>query len=356
MANGFFLGGAAEGMMGAQKMALAERSQTEDTGLRTRGLELQERQFNNTVSQQVAKEADTRIAETMAAAAETIKAGLEGGAAPEKIRQTVTPLLQSAQAIASRVGRDPAALAAQLDAQLTNPNPVARAGVKGTAAGVERVEQARTEQQQPEGNRVEISPFKDPKDQIAEERQVRTDFDTQAKPFIGIKNNFANIRGLPNDPKKWTAADDIAVTFSFLKMLDSVSTASPGEQAAVRGGGGVIDQLQVLADKLTTEKGAQLGPGLRAALRERAQSLYYDSLINHNDMRKEYAGLATRSGLRAPNVVNEHRPAQDRRPIQRTDSESTWRENLPASFGIAVPAGAGIPPPPEGFTIISPRR
>src|SRR6185503_20348371 len=106
MANGFFLGGAAEGAMGAQKMALAERAQTEQTGIQTGQLQLQERQFANVVSQQAQAEADKLIGQTMGVVSETIKNANAVGRPPEQIIKAVMPLVQSAQAVAQRIGRD----------------------------------------------------------------------------------------------------------------------------------------------------------------------------------------------------------------------------------------------------------
>ena len=133
--SGFFQGGFAEGSMGAQKMALAERAQTEQTELGRGTLGLQERQFGRQLNQDTLTRGDALIAQNMAVVSETIKNAVAVGTPPEKITQTVMPLVQSAQAIAQRIGRDPAALAAQVQAEIARPGAIQVAETGGTATG-----------------------------------------------------------------------------------------------------------------------------------------------------------------------------------------------------------------------------
>lgn len=296
MASGFFLGGAAEGIAGAQKQALAERAQTEQTGLQTRGLELQERQFANTVSQQTQKEADTRIAETMQIASETIKAGLEGGADPAKLRATVAPLVQSAQAIAARIGRNPAALSAQIDAQLTAPGPVAAAGVKGRAAGVQQIEQERAIQQQPPETRVEISPWKTPKERIENEDKLRDDFEKNSKEFKTVRDFYDRMKTAPT-----TGAGDLALIFSYMKMLDPASTVREGEQASASNAAGVPAAITGMYNQL--RGGGRLADDARTQLKEAAGKVWGGALDRHSQMVTQYTNIAKRNKLDPRNVV-----------------------------------------------------
>ena len=117
MANGFFAGGMAEGMQQSRELGLKERTQEQDVGLRTRGLDIQEKQLNRANAQDDIKRGDELIAQTMGHVAEVIKSGLAVGSDPMKIQQAVAPLVQSAKAIAARVGRD---LLADLAAGLEN--------------------------------------------------------------------------------------------------------------------------------------------------------------------------------------------------------------------------------------------
>jgi hypothetical protein len=330
MANGFFLGGAAEGMMNAQKMGLAERELDVNTALKTRGFDMQGRQLEHNISQDITKQADAQIANTMAVAAETIKAGLEGGADPAKLKATVAPLVQSAQSIAARIGRDPAALAAQIDAQLAGPGPVATAAVQGRAAGTKTIEQERAIQNQPPGTAVEISPFKDPKDRVAAEASLRDDFVKASKDFGVIRDFHDRMQTAPT-----TGAGDIALVFSYMKMLDPGSTVREGEYATARNASGIPDRITGLYNRAVD--GEQLPARSRKELKEAAGKIWESATTRHTGMTNQYAQIAKRQGLRPENVI------------------------IDANAGAPTPAapaparGTGnIPPPPKNFQIVNP--
>lgn len=295
MASGFFLGGAADGAMSAQKQALAEQTQAQDVGLRSRGLDLQETQLNNTMSQQVQAQADKQIAETMAVAAETIKAGLEGGADPAKVRAAVMPLVQSAQSIAARAGRDPNALAAQIDAQLTSPGPVAAAGVKGRASAAQRVAEAHGIAAAT-GQGVEISPFKEEKDRIAAENRLMGDFRKDSANFVTVRDFYDRMKSAtPNGP------GDISLIFSYMKLLDPASTVREGEYATAQNSGGVPSTIQGMYNKLVG--GGTLEKGVREDIKSEGGKIWSTSLSRHASQVDQYRKIAKSQGLRPSNVI-----------------------------------------------------
>jgi hypothetical protein len=290
------LGGAAEGMMNAQKMGLAERELDQNTALRSRGLDLQGRQLEHNISQDVLKQADAQIAATLEQAGAIIKAGIEGGADPAAIRKSVLPLIESVAPIAQRVGRDPNALTAQIDAQLAAPTPVARAGVKGRAAGTERIEQARTEQQQPEGARVEISPFKEEKDRIEAEHKLRDDFTKASEKFVITRDFFDRMQSATA-----SGAGDITRVYSFMKMQDPGSAVLPGEYATAANAPGVPEAVRSMYNKLVG--GGILSPGARGEIEKEAKQIWASSLNQHANRVGEYTRLAKGAGLRPKQII-----------------------------------------------------
>lgn len=296
MASGFFLGGMAEGAMGAQKQALAERTQTQDVGLRSRGLDLQEQQFQRTLNQDASIEADKRIADTMSVVSETIKSGLAGGVPPDKLKQTVMPLIQSVLPIAQRTGRDPNALVAQVDAQLATPSPVARAAVEGRAAGVKTIEQERAIQQQPEATRVEISPWKTPKEKIENEDKLRNNFEQQSKNFVVVRDFYDRMKTAPE-----TGAGDLSLVFSYMKILDPASTVREGEQASAANAAGVPSSIAGTYNRLIG--GGRLDSTARKQLREAADQAWGSALQRQSQITTQFTNIAKRNRLDPRNVI-----------------------------------------------------
>lgn len=322
MANGFFQGGFAEGALGAQKMALAERELNENTALRSRGLDIQGRQLEHNISQDILKQADGQIATTMEQAGAIIKAGLEGGSDPAAIRKTVLPLVNSVIPIAQRVGRDPNALIAQIDAQLAAPTPVARAGVAGTAAGTQRVAQARAEQQPdaPPGTRVEISPFKDEKDRVSAENALRDDYTARSKDFITLRDFKDRIDNMPA-----TGIGDVGLVFSFMKVLDPGSTVREGEFATAANAAGVPSAVRAVWNKLVGD--GKLDATGRKELRDAAQAVFGPAAARHSNLTNQFAKIAQRQGLRVKNVIVDF-TSSDATPASGTTSTGikwNWR-------------------------------
>lgn len=313
MPNGFFSGGMAEGMLESRKMGLAERTNEQDVGLRTRALDINEKQFGAELARKENERLDQHIAQTMNIVSETIKAGLEGGKDPKALAEAVQPLVISAQQIATAAGRNPDALAAQVQAQLFQPTPVGRAAVAGEAAATQAVSQDTAErklllQQQPATPgqpEPELKPrYKTQKEKSEVENQMRNEYQAQSKRFVEARDAYQGIAGLPKDPKSkgWTTAEDLALTFAFLKMNDPGSIASPGEQAAVRNNGSFSDQVAILNNKLLYE-GAALGHEMRANLRARADALWKSRSAQQTVLSNSYSGIATRSGVNPKNVI-----------------------------------------------------
>jgi hypothetical protein len=294
--SGFFLGGAAEGMMGAKKQALAEQTLAQDTGLRTRALELQERQFGRQISQDAQTQADKLISDTMGVISETIKNGIEGGADPAKIRQTVQPLLDSVTPIAARSGRNPAALAAQIDAQLTAPGPIEKARVAGRAEGTHTVEEERAIQQQPEGTRVEISPWKTPKEKVEAEGKLRDDYIANSRRFVTVRDFYDRMKSAPGK-----GAGDLTLVFSYMKVLDPESAVRSDERADVNNAGGVPEAVRALYNRVLG--GGLLTETIRKDIKAEGDRIWSDALNRHSSLTTQFTNIAKRNKLNPQNVI-----------------------------------------------------
>lgn len=120
MANGFFAG-AAEGLQAANELSLKRDTLTQDLGLRTRALDIQQQGQSHMIARDAYARADAQIASTMAIVGETTQALIDSGKDPATVAQKVQPLIQSAKSLAEKAGRDPSALDAQLATLLAKP-------------------------------------------------------------------------------------------------------------------------------------------------------------------------------------------------------------------------------------------
>lgn len=121
MANGFFLGGMAEGMANADERAMKERALTSDIGLRSRGLDIQQGQLDRQVNQDTLTHLDKLVAENMSLISETVKSLRDSGSDPASIQKVVGPLAESLAPIWQKAGRDPASLNGQISAMISQP-------------------------------------------------------------------------------------------------------------------------------------------------------------------------------------------------------------------------------------------
>lgn len=307
MANqGFFLGGVAEGIQGAQKQALAERAQTEDTGLRGRGLDIQEKQLARTSEQDVIKRVDQQIADTMAVVSETVKSAVAVGRPPEQILKAVQPLVQSAKGLMQRAGRDPNALDAQVGALLTSPTAVQTSVAAGTATAAEKVSQAGALKaagvepaaaETTAGIKSAVN-----KDQVTLENQMRDDYLKASKDYITIRDAKNRI-----DAVETTGAGDMALVFQYMKILDPNSTVREGEYATAVNAAGVPSAIQAAWNRLIG--GGTLGDKARKDIRAEGERLYRAAELQHDNQTLQFKNIASRSGLNTNNVIIDLKPA-----------------------------------------------
>lgn len=343
MPSGFFLGGMAEGAETANRQALAEQTLRDDTALRSRAIQLQERQFGNVQNQQAVERGDKLIADTMAHVAETVKQATTVGRDPASVLRAVQPLVDSAKAVAARVGRDPNSLDAQVRALITNPGAVESATVAGTAAATQAVAQDTAERnllraQQPPGAEGSADPelqrrYKTAQEKTSAENGLRDDFVKNSKEFLTVRDNVMNFKQAEN-----SGAGDIVRVFAFMKIQDPGSTVREGEYATASNAAGVPEGIRAMYNKLVG--GGVLSEEARKQVSSQVDRLYQSRLAQHDSLQTQFAGIAKRQGLNPNNVVvnfgmvNVPQPAAADTPLPRA------RPQMPE-----------IPAPPPGFIL-----
>jgi hypothetical protein len=155
-------------------------------------------------------------------------------------------------------------------------------------------------QKKPDGS-IDIvsSPFTDA-------RHLRTEFSNHSKPFIEVGNSFNRLQTSYQNATKATSDElrgpsDIALVFSYMKMLDPGSVVREGEFASVQNSGGVPESVMGMYNKLIG--GGVLTQDVRDAILREAQGQYATVQKGQTELTNQYRTLAERAGLNADDVV-----------------------------------------------------
>lgn len=324
MANGFFLGGVAEGMEVAEKQRLARETLATETGLREKqlGLEgqrvglaeraqkLQENNAARAVSNEDVTRATTQISDLMTSAAETAKAALAAGRDPATIGKAIAPLVEQAKRLAPFAKMDPTAIDARGQALLHAPTQAegttatantAAAKAEGETVGTARGQVKAAKELEAAG--VTPSPFKDPKDRVSAENALRDDYLKQSSNFITMRDAKSRLDSLEK-----TGAGDMALVFQYMKILDPGSTVREGEYATAANSGGVPSAVQGLYNKVVG--GGVIGDQTRKEIISQANKFYDKAGVQHDKLTSQFASTAKRQGLNVDNVVYDLKPGE----------------------------------------------
>jgi len=154
-----------------------------------------------------------------------------------------------------------------------------------------------------EGQRADFDQFKGRtpaamtvKERSGIENTLRDDFRTETKDFSTIKSSYDRIQGAQKG-----GIGDIALIFSYMKMLDPASTVREGEAASVANAAGVPAQISQLYNKALS--GALLDPSVRNDIRSQT-GVFYDQAAKTNSTRRaRYINTANDYGVNSLNVV-----------------------------------------------------
>jgi hypothetical protein len=133
-------------------------------------------------------------------------------------------------------------------------------------------------------------------------------FTTQSREFKIVRDNFRGVMASAEDP---SAAGDLALIFSFMKLIDPGSVVRESEFATAETAAGVPERLRNLYNKLET--GRRLGnplsiedaePGqTRADFVDRAKKLYLGRAKGQIELEGQFKEFATRNNMRAEDVA-----------------------------------------------------
>jgi len=140
------------------------------------------------------------------------------------------------------------------------------------------------------------------RDLVKLERDLRKDYETSAKPFVNTKQFFSDVVNFSG--KDNTAAEDLALVFSYMKLLDPGSVVREGEQYQVRSLGNIPDSFKVILSQygfIQDDSGEMqkmlLPDTVREDIRAAASEKYADLITRQYDLEQEYVAIGERADL-----------------------------------------------------------
>lgn len=136
------------------------------------------------------------------------------------------------------------------------------------------------------------------KEVYANEDALRGEFLKQAKEtgFLEVATQYEKILNTPD-----SAAGDLSLIFSYMKMLDPTSTVREGEYANAQNATGVPAQLLNTYNKVI--QGNRLNEAQREDFRNNAGVVFNSAKGNFDNISKFYSGQAQNRGLNTNNIT-----------------------------------------------------
>jgi len=135
---------------------------------------------------------------------------------------------------------------------------------------------------------------------FAKADKLRDEFNTQSKDFITVNDAYNQVRAVAANP---SAAGDLSMIFSFMKMLDPNSVVREQEFANAQNAAGVPDRIANQYNKLLS--GERLNPAQRADFIKQAENLYKTRKGRQDSIAKRYTEIAKRNKVNPDDVVGD---------------------------------------------------
>lgn len=130
------------------------------------------------------------------------------------------------------------------------------------------------------------------KEGFSQEKNLRKEYSDLSKIF---REQRAGYERVLESAKDASGAGDLALVFSFMKVLDPGSAVKEGEFATAENSGGVPAWLRSKYNQVVGD--GRLDPTLRRDFVKRASMLYGSALRSQRGLEDEYGGLAEQYGL-----------------------------------------------------------
>ena len=155
-----------------------------------------------------------------------------------------------------------------------------------------------------------------PSNKVADvEMRLAGEYDRKAKDFVEITKSFNNLQAAANDP---SGADDLAIVFSFMKMLDPGVAVMEGDVRNVTNTSSKMNQAIATFKRIYDDK--KFGSDTERKNFIATARKFYDNGKSALDViKRDYEAKADRYGLNKDNIISSdiplyEAPKQDNRP------------------------------------------
>lgn len=179
--------------------------------------------------------------------------------------------------------------------------------------------------------------------QVDNEAKIRGEYTNQNKDFVTIRDSYQRVLGAAERSKERpdSAAGDLALIFSYMKILDPGSVVRETEFANAENAAGIPERVRALFNKART--GEKLAPEQRDDFVDRARTLYKRALESHGGNKKVYRDLAKRYNFDpervAPDLslgISGDVPAQPTATTSLSQPPQQAMDHLKANPGLAA--------------------
>lgn len=174
---------------------------------------------------------------------------------------------------------------------------------------------------------------------VERETGLRKEFDglPVVKRFGDIRAARGQIQTIARKGDKATAQDDIALVFSFMRMLDPGSVVREGEFATAQNAAGIPERVRNMYNQ--ARDGQRLSPEQRRSMGQTAESLYIRERDAYNAEAERYQSMAKQYGVEPTRVARRVVPdgPQGGAPVRVRSVQEA--QKLPAGTTFIGPNG-----------------
>ncbi len=159
--------------------------------------------------------------------------------------------------------------------------------------------------------------------------QFRDEFNQKSKQFEIIAPMYKNVIASATTPNP-TAATDMGLIFSYMKILDPNSTVREGEYATAANAGSIPDAIRNQFNRV--KDGEKLQPGQRSNFAKSAQMAFKSASGIQNQHISRYTDLAKRKGVDPRDVVYDYGAGMGQESFDAPNiglEGSQWQEIAP---------------------------
>jgi hypothetical protein len=170
-----------------------------------------------------------------------------------------------------------------------------------------------------------------PPDTFARANTLRDEFQALTREFRVVRDAYANIE---TAARSQTGAGDMAMLYSFVKLLDPNSVVRESEFATAAASGSFGERVQGAVQRIIN--GERLPDSLRNAFLAEARNIYQTQERGYRNTEQTYRALAERNNLDPENVITPFLPSR----------EAASPSGASGQTGVPFPGGGRAEPPP----------